>query len=1040
MGISRRSFFKRSMALGTSGFVAAAPSLAHAAADTAKKPYKLVSTQEFTNICCYCAGGCGVICSVRNGELVNLEGDPDHPVNKGGLCPKGATMFNLRNVVTPDRKVKHNESRLLKPQVRRPGSDKWEDISWEDAFNEIARHVKKTRDENFVEYEDGVLVNRNDGMASIGAAQLQTEEAWLVQKFCRSLGSVQIDNQTRPCHSSPPAGFAPTFGRGSMTSHWCDIENADVVMSIGSNSVESHPLSSRYIERAQRKGGTWIVVDPRYTRSAAQADLYACIRPGTDIAFFGGMMNYILSNNLWQDEYVKNYTNAPCLINPDFKFDPESGHFTGYNPDTHKYDDETWSYQTASDREWDTKGAMNWVTKPGVPKFKYPTVHEPKKDMTLQDPNCVFQIMKRHYSRYTLDKVSSVTGIDKEVLEKVYQVYTSTGKRERVGTILYALGETQHTFGSQNCRSMAVIQLLLGNVGVPGGGVNALRGEPNVQGSTDIAATSDGLPGYLNYPRQDKHAKLADWLAKETYADGYYTNKPKFMVSILKEWYGENATVENDYGYDWMPKLPHEYRDASMIPTWNRMRDGKVKGYFVWGMNPAHFAPNASNARRGLAKLDWMVVSDIVPTETSDFWKEPGFDVKSCKTEIYRLPAALIYERPGSIVNSGRMLQWREQAVPPLGQAKWDLEMMSEIFTRVQDLYRKEGGKCPEAVTKVNWDYKVDGKWSMERVARALNGYNTVTGKFLKTYGDLQADGTSACGCWIYVGYWNNDDAPLDHTKQPVYRRGTEDPSGLGVFPNWAWVWPANRRILYNRGAADMKGQPWNPKRDLLHWDEKAQKWVCYDVPDFVAAKDGKGVPPNNKAFMMTWEQYSRLFPNHGMADGPLPEHYEPWESPVKNQINGSQNNPCAIYTNDPSVKRADPDKFPIVATTYSVVEHWQAGGQTRNCPWLVEISPRPFVEMSEELAKEKGIKNKDLVRVWNNRGEVRVQAMVTKRLKPVMVDGKPHHILGCPHHFSFIGRYASDRWTMNDLTPNVGDPNSQIPEYRGFLVNVEKA
>lgn len=304
MGISRRSFFKRSMALGTSGFVAAAPSLAHAAADTAKKPYKLVSTQEFTNICCYCAGGCGVICSVRNGELVNLEGDPDHPVNKGGLCPKGATMFNLRNVVTPDRKVKHNESRLLKPQVRRPGSDKWEDISWEDAFNEIARHVKKTRDENFVEYEDGVLVNRNDGMASIGAAQLQTEEAWLVQKFCRSLGSVQIDNQTRPCHSSTPAGFAPTFGRGSMTSHWCDIENADVVMSIGSNSVESHPLSSRYIERAQRKGGTWIVVDPRYTRSAAQADLYACIRPGTDIAFFGGMMNYILSNNLWQDEYV----------------------------------------------------------------------------------------------------------------------------------------------------------------------------------------------------------------------------------------------------------------------------------------------------------------------------------------------------------------------------------------------------------------------------------------------------------------------------------------------------------------------------------------------------------------------------------------------------------------------------------------------------------------------------------------------------------------------------------------------------------------
>lgn len=1039
MGVSRRSLFKRSLALGAAGFTADFAPQAMAKADTARKPYKLVSTQEFTNICCYCSGGCGVICSSRNGELINLEGDPDHPVNKGGLCPKGATMFNLRNVVTPDRKVKHNEARLTKPQVRRPGSDKWEDISWEDAFNEIARHVKKTRDECFVEKENGVTVNRNEGQASIGAAQLQTEEAWLVQKFNRSLGSVYIDNQTRPCHSSTPAGLAPTFGRGSMTSHWCDIENADVIMSIGSNSVESHPLSSRYIERSQRKGGQWIVVDPRYTRSAAQADWFARIRPGTDIAFFGGMFNYIIEHDLWQHEYVLNYTNAACIIRADYKFDPETGLFSGYDPKTGNYDDTTWGYETESEKPWDTKGAYAWAVKPGVPKFKLPVLRTPKKDMTLQHPRCVFQIFKKHYSRYTMEKVSQITGIDIEVLEKVYSVYASTGRPDRVGTILYALGQTQHSYGAQNCRAMAVLQLLLGNVGVPGGGVNALRGEPNVQGSTDIAASSDGLPGYLNYPRQAKHAKLADWLAKETYSDGYYTNKPKFMVSLLKEWYGKNATVENDFGYDWMPKLPHEYRDASMIPTWNAMRDGKVKGYFAWGMNPAHFGPNATNIRKGLATLEWLVVSDIFPQETSDFWKEPGFDTKSCKTEVYRLPAALIYERPGSILNSGRMMQWREQAVPPLGDSKWDLEMLSEIFVRVQDLYRKEGGVCPEAVTSVNWDYKVDGKWSMEKVAQAMNGYNTKTGKLLQTYNDLAADGTSACGCWIYVGYWNNNAAPLDHTKQNCYRRGTEDPSGLGVFPNWSWVWPANRRIIYNRASADMKGRPWNPKKDLLHWDPAQQKWICNDVPDFVAAKDGKGVPPNNKAFFMTWEQNGRLFPPHGMNDGPLPEHYEPYESPVKNLLSNAQFNPCILYAKDPSVKRGDASKYPIIATTYSVVEHWQTGGQTRNCPWLVEISPKPFVEMSEELAAEKGIKNKDMVRVWNNRGEVRVQAMVTKRMKPVTVNGKVCHILGCLHHFSFIGKYASDRYTMNDLTPNVGDPNSMIPEYRAFLVDVEK-
>ena len=1036
MEVSRRSFLKRGLVLGASPLAAGLAAGAAGAAESAKATYKLANVKETTNICCYCSGGCGTICSTRNGELINLEGDPDHPVNLGGLCPKGAAMWGLRNIVTEDRKAKLHPDRVLYPMVRRPGSKTWERISWKDAIEGIARHIKKTRDASFVEKEDGITVNRCDGIASFGAAQLNNEEGWLVQKFARSLGIVAIDNQTRVCHSSTVSGLAPSFGRGSMTSHWCDFQNSDVIMSIGSNNVENHPLSSRWVERAQDRGATWIVVDPRYNRSAANADIYGRIRPGTDIAFYGGLINYILSHDLYQKEYVLNFTNAACLLRPDFKFDPNTGLFSGWDPKTKRYSEESWGYDVDHVERWDTSatGPYAWVKKPGTPAFQTPDLEILKRDMTLTNPMCVLNVLKRHYARYTPELVSKVTGMDQEVMLKIWQVYASTGKPDRSGSILYALGQTQHTYGSQNCRAMCMVQLLLGNIGVAGGGINALRGEPNVQGSTDVGASVPDAPGYLRWPTGKTHPTLAAYLHNETYAAGYYSNKPKFWVSMLREWFGENATVDNDYCYDLLPKISPklDYGAYSTIMTFNLMRDEKIKGYMCWGMNPAHSGANAKHVRHSMANLDWLMVADWFLTETATFWEAPDMDPSKVQTEVYFLPAALIYEKIGSINNSGRWIQWREKAIEPPGECKSDFEMMELLFARLKEMYAKEGGACPDQIRKTHFEYKIDGKYDLRALCWALNGYTVKDGKLLKGYSELQADGSTACGIWIFSGYYNNDADKLDPMKQPMTRRSKEDPTGLGLYPSWSFSWPANRRILYNRASADPKGRPWNPKRVLVEW--KNGKWIQNDVGDFTTAN-----PPDNNAFFMTWEQNARLFAGHGMVDGPMPEHYEPFESPTKNALNALQNNPCARFTEDKSTQHGDSSKFPYVATTYSVTEHWQTGIQTRNIPWLNELVPCNFIEISEELAKEKGIKNGDNVRVWNNRGSVVVKAMVTIRMKPMTVNGVLTHVVGLPHHFSWGTKLATGD-NVNDLTPNVGDPNSYIPEYKAFLVNIEKA
>ena len=828
-----------------------------------------------------------------------------------------------------------------------------------------------------------------------------------------------------------------------MTNHYCDMQNADVIMTIGSNNVENHPVSSKWVQRALDNGATWIVVDPRYTRSAEMADIYCPIRSGTDIAFYGGLFNYILEHDLWQHEYVLNYTNASYLLDEQYSFDVNEGIFSGFNEETATYDNHSWHYQVESTKTWDTSegGAYAWAAAPGVPEFTPPTVEVPKRDMTLQDPMCVFQQMKKHYARYDLDTVSSVCGMDKDLLEKVYATYASTGAPDKSGTILYALGQTQHTYGAQNCRSMGILQLLLGNVGVAGGGVNALRGEPNVQGATDMGMLVANQPGYLNWPTEYGTPSLRKWCEKETYSDGYYTNKPKFVVSALKEWFGDAATVDNDYGYDWWPKVPKS-PDYSIIGSFELMSQGVIKGYFNWGMNPCHSAPNAGNVRRSMANLDWLVVADQVITESASFWNAPDINPSEIDTTVYYLPCALIYEKPGIILNSGRWIQYRYQAVEPWDQAKPDYEMCDLLWTAICDLYKKEGGANPDPILKTKWDYYVDGKIDPRPVAWALNGYrvagtecNTDSANpktdLLKGYAELGADGSTACAMWIYSGMWNNNDAPLDPAEQPLCRRNTEDKSGIGLNSEWAFSWPSNRRILYNRNSCDMQGKPWNEDKKLMEWN--GERWILVDQADFVAVKG------DNKTFFMLWEQNARL-ESYGMVDGPLPEHFEPFESPCDdNPLNGAFHNPCAFGTQYASTKQGTKEQYPIVATTYSVTEHWQTGGQTRLCPALVESMPSQFVEMSEEFAAEKGIKNGDDVRVFNNRGSVVVPALVTKRLQPMNVNGKVQHQVGLTHHFGWADLYGTGD-VVNDLTPNVGDPNSFTPEYKAFLVDIEKA
>jgi formate dehydrogenase major subunit len=790
-----------------------------------------------------------------------------------------------------------------------------------------------------------------------------------------------------------------------MTNHYIDFRNADVILNMGGNVAENHPVSFKWIQAARNKGAIFIHVDPRFTRTSSKADIFARLRSGTDLAFLGGMIKYILDNNLYDDFYVKNYTNATFIVNDKYGFN--DGLFSGYDPNKRAYDKSTWAF------EKDEKGI-------------------PKRDMTLQHERCVFQLLKKHYSRYAMEKVTAITGTPQDDLLKVYKTYASTGTPDKAGTELYAMGWTQHTVGTQNIRAMALIQLLLGNMGIAGGGVNALRGESNVQGSTDHALLFHIIPAYMPAPRA-KLQTLADYNATTPKTDdprsaNWWQNRPKYIVSLLKSMYGDKATKENDFAYSWLPKL-EDTQNASWLILFDEMYKGTFTGFFAWGMNPACSGANAGKVRQALTQLDWMVNVNVFDNETGSFWKGPGMDPKKIKTEVFQLPCAAFLEKEGSITNSGRWSQWRWKATNPPGDAMPDSEIMYELMKKIKALYTKERGTFPDPILNLKWDYETKGKFDIHTVAKEINGYDLTTGKLVANFTKLKDDGTTSCGNWLFSGSYTEE-------GNMAARRKKDDPTGLGLFPQWAWCWPVNRRIIYNRASVDLDGQPRNPAKAVIKWDTEAKKWVG-DVPD-------GGWPPMGTngfyPFIMKPDGVASIF-GPGLADGPFPEHYEPLECPIeKNLMSDQRINPVIkIFKGGPDTFATCDPRYPFVCTTYRVTEHWQTGVLSRWLPWLIEAEPQIFCEMSQELAEARGIKNGEKVIVETVRGKVWAIAMVTSRLKPFVIAGQTVHQIGIPWCFGWLHpKDGGD--SANLLTPTIGDANTMIPETKAFLANVRKA
>lgn len=811
-----------------------------------------------------------------------------------------------------------------------------------------------------------------------------------------------------------------------MTNHWVDIKNADLVLIMGGNAAEAHPCGFKWvIEAKHHNKAKLIVVDPRFTRSAAMSDYYAPIRAGADIAFLGGVINYLLANNKIQTEYVKHYTNASFIVGEDYKFD--AGIFSGYDETKRRYDNKSWGY------ELDDKGFA-------------------KVDPTLEHPRCVLNVMKAHYARYTPEQVSKITGTPKDKFLKVCEMIAETSKPDKVMTIMYALGWTQHSQGSQMIRTGAIMQLLLGNIGLPGGGMNALRGHSNIQGLTDLGLLSTSLTGYMSLARDSEQDLETYYKPRAIKAlrpgqMSFWQNYPKFFVSQQKAWWGKAATVDNQWAFHYLPKWDKAY---DVLQTFELMAQGKLNGYICQGFNPVGSFPNKKKIVAGLSKLKFLVIIDPLNTETAEFWKNHGehHDVKSeeIQTTVFRFPSTCFAEEDGSLTNSGRWLQWHWKGAEPPGEAKGDPEIIAELFTRMKAAYVKEGGAFPDAIVNLTWPYLQPTNPSAEELAKEYNGKALAdvtdpkdptkvlakAGEQLSGFGLLRDDGSTSSGCWIYAGAWTQ-------AGNQMARRDNADPYGIGQTLNWAWAWPANRRVLYNAASCDPTGKPWNGKRRLVAWN--GERWGGSDVPDIrpdANPTDEDAVRP----FIMTAEGVARLFAPSGMVDGPLPEHYEPFETPLAaNPMHPgnakAKSNPAARVFKGDLEAFGTPKDFPYVATSYRLTEHFHYW--TKNVTTSAVIQPQQFVEIGEELAKEKGIDNGGWVKVSSNRGFIKAVAVVTKRIASLDVDGKRVHTVGLPNHWGFVG-VAKPGYLVNTLTPFVGDANTQTPEFKSFTVNIEKA
>ncbi len=874
-------------------------------------------------------------------------------------------------------------------------------------------------------------------------------------------------------------GLGASFGRGAATSYQQDLANSDCILIMGSNMAEAHPVGFRWPMKAKEKGGTIIHVDPRFTRTSALADLYVGIRAGSDVAFLGGLINYVLSNERWFKEYVLAYTNASTVIEEGFE-DTEDldGRFSGFNEDARSYDGAKghWGYEGSTSDSLLTRTKK--LLEPGSSRGEH-GVHGPglmggatahanprrastdavTRDPTLQHPRCVLQILRRHFARYTPEMVAQTCGCTPEQVVRVAELLCANSGRERTSAIVYAVGWTQHTVGVQMIRAAGILQLLLGNVGRPGGGIMAMRGHAGIQGSTDIPTLYDLLPGYLPQPVADRHhERLKTYVEYEGLPTGYWANFSKFIVSLLKAWYGKAATAHNSYHFKWLPRIDGDY---SQLPFFDRMARGEVKGYFLFGQNPGGGGPNAGLHRAGLRSLNWLVVLDWFETESAVFWKNDptGPPPSEVKTEVFLIPAAAAPEKDGSFTNTQRLLQWHDKALDPPGDCRSDAWFVYNLGKRLKELYAGSTEPKDQPLLNLTWDYdhdepprlpdgsisRVEGEPDVEKVLQEVNGYQTHeidprTGrpKLVGGFSELKDDGSTACGCWVYSGVF-----PEPGRNRARERKITDNP----VQPEWGFAWPHNRRIMYNRCSADAQGRPWSERKKYVWWDAEQKKWVGDDQPDFQPDKPPDYQPPpdaegmdalaGSDPFIMKPDGRAWLFAPGVTRDGPLPTHYEPVESPLDNPFYGQRDNPTTRYfpgPRNPLVYFPSPD-YPVVATTFRLTEHYLSGPMSRFNSWLNELQPEMFVELSPELAAERGIEHGGWLTVRSPRAAIEARALVTRRLKPLTVRGRVVHQVGLPFHWGFAGETAGA--IANDLTSLLADPNVSMHEGKVFVCQV---
>jgi formate dehydrogenase major subunit len=1021
---------------------------ARSAATARLAPRTATADRVVRSVCPYCGVGCGQNIYVKDEKIVHIEGDPDSPISRGRLCPKGAATLELAT----------GPSRQYQVLYRRPYGTGWERLPLEEAMAMVADRVVETRRRTWEWESQGHRTRRTMGIASLGGATLDNEENYLIKKLFTALGIVQIENQARLCHSATVAGLGTSFGRGGSTTCMQDLQHADCVVIEGSSFAEAHPVGFQWVMEAKARGAVLIHVDPRFSRTSALADIHVPIRAGSDIAFLGGIVNWVLTHDKWFREYVLAYTNADTVVVGEYE-DTEDlgGLFAGLDAELGAYENAAWQYEGVAARHDGEPEEEYRARLAAVKSAGHAESHgsggagmkgHPRRDPTLRHPRCVLNLLRRHYARYTPEMVEEVCGIPTALFERVCRTVTERSGPDRTTAFAYAVGWTQHTTGSQFIRAASVLQLLLGNIGRPGGGIQALRGHASIQGSTDNATLFNLLPGYLPMPHAFEHDSLDAYVEGERPEKGYWSELRAYTVSQLKAWFGAAARPENDFCFDWLPRITGSH---SAYETTTAQLDGECKGYFLMGENPAVGSANAKMQRLGMANLDWLVVRDFSLIESATWWQDgPEIDTGELRTEeigteVFFFPAASHTEKSGTFTNTNRLLQWHHTAKQPDGEARSDLWFTFHLGRLIRERLAGSGDEADRPVRELTWDYPVEGPLAepdAEAVLAEMNGYDA-EGRPLASYEQLNDDGSTACGVWIYCGVY------ADGVNQAARRHRAEEGDWLGR--TWCWTWPANRHILYNRASADPDGRPWSDGKALVWWNPDRALWTGHDIADFKAAKSPHYRPPEGATrtealtgvdpFIMQADGKGWLYVPTGLVDGPMPAHYEPQESPIANPLYRQQRNPVRESCNrehnryHPSGDEPGAEVFPYVVTTYRLTEHFTAGGMSRWSAHLSELQPEMFCEVSPELAAERGLEHGGWATLVTARNCVEARVLVTARLAPLRAGGRTVHQIGLPFHWGPNGYTRGD--SANDLTSIVLDPNIHIQEVKALTADI---